>query len=191
MNADEALRILIEGNTRFVTGKTHAKDFAKERAELVSGQKPKVAMVSCSDSRVAPELIFDAGLGEIFPVRNAGNVVSDIDLGTLEYGIVHLHIPLLVVMGHQKCGAVTAAYDEHKEGNITAIMEKIKPAIQKVKKDAERTKEIEHAITENIKNVVAEIRKKSEIIAKAERDGKIKIIGMKYSLENGKIEILK
>lgn len=191
MNSEEVLRILIEGNERFVKGKLQPKDFTKERAQLVAGQKPKVAMVSCSDSRTAPEIIFDASLGEIFPVRNAGNIVSEIDLGTLEYGVAHLHIPLLVVMGHQKCGAVTAAYDNHKEGNITKIVEKIKPAVAKVKKGKNKNEEIELAIVENVKQVINEIRSKSEIISKAEQKGNVKIVGMKYSLETSKVELLK
>ena len=190
MNSQQALERLKEGNGRFVEGKTTARNFATERSALLTGQKPFVAMVSCADSRVSPEHVFDVGLGQLFSVRNAGNVVTDIDMGTLEYGVAHLGIPLLVVMGHQKCGAVTAAYDGHNEGHITAIVKDIHPAVQAVKKGGDKAQEVEATIAANVKRVIADLRKKSVIIAQAEKAGRLKIVGMKYSLETGKAEML-
>ena len=130
ISADDAWEILMEGNARFVSGDLAPKNFPERRTELVSGQSPFVTVVTCSDSRVPPELIFDQGLGDIFVIRVAGNVMDPVVLGSVEYGVEHLHTPLLVILGHQCCGAVTAATEGGAEGNIESIMTEIEPAVE-------------------------------------------------------------
>ncbi len=187
MNGHEALTVLVEGNKRFIEGKSTHRNFNSRREELKSGQKPIATVVSCSDSRVVPEYIFDQGLGDIFTVISAGNVVDKIGLGSIENAVGHLHTPLLIVMGHEKCGAVAAAYDDFKESNITEIVNKIKPSVAKVKKGKDKPSECELLANENVKEVIHEI-KKSPVVQEAVHKG-LKIVGMKYHLD-GKVEIL-
>ncbi|VVC00420.1 Carbonic anhydrase [uncultured archaeon] len=180
MNAEESLNKLKEGNARFVSGKPSHKDMAKRRAELVSGQKPYAIILTCSDNRVSPEHIFDAGLGEIFVVRNAGNLASPIALGSIEYAAEHLGSPLLVVMGHSSCGAVNAACAaDTAPGNIGLIVKEIQEAVKAGKKDQAQT------VIENVKCVLKTIRAKSSILSHLEKEGKLKIIGAVYSLQTG------
>jgi carbonic anhydrase len=188
MNGEEALAKLLEGNKRFVAGTPEAKDMVKRRAELVEGQHPIATVVTCSDSRVVPEYIFDVGLGEIFKVESAGNVLDRIGLGSVEYGVGHLHTPLLIVLGHEKCGAVTAAYDGHAEGNIAAIVKKLAPAVKRAKKGGDKAAEVEQAAAINVKKVMGKLRKLPPVKAALE-SGALKIVGMKYSLHGG-VEII-
>lgn len=178
----------MEGNKRFVAGTPEAKDFAARREELKQGQHPIATVVACSDSRVVPEYIFDVGLGEIFKVESAGNVLDRIGLGSVEYGVAHLHTPLLVVLGHEKCGAVTAAYDGHAEGNIAAIVKKLAPAVKKAKKGGDKAAEVEQAAAINVKKVMGKLRKLPPVKAALE-SGALKIVGMRYSL-GGAVEII-
>jgi carbonic anhydrase len=179
------LERLLEGNKRFVEGALAPKDVKAKRAETKDGQKPFVTVVSCSDSRVVPEFIFDQNLGEVFVIRTAGNVVDKITLGSIEYGTEHLHTPLLVVLGHEKCGAVTAACKGGEcPPNIAAIVKKLKRPVKRGGADVEKT------VTENILAVIAEIRRKSEIVRHLESEGKLKIIGMKYFLEDGEAKVV-
>lgn len=188
MNGEEALAKLMEGNKRYLAGTAEGKNFSLKREELRSGQQPIATVVTCSDSRVVPEYIFDVTLGEIFTVISAGNVVDRIGLGSIEYAVGHLHTPLLVVMGHEKCGAIKAAYHDHRESNITAIVKKITPAIKKVKKGGDESEELEKAVAQNVKNMIRKIRK-SPVIKEAVDHGKLRIIGMKYHF-GGHLEII-
>jgi carbonic anhydrase len=189
MNGEEALAKLLEGNRRFVAGTPEAKNFVARRAELADGQHPIATVVTCSDSRIVPEYIFDAGLGEVFKVETAGNVLDKVGLGSVEYGVGHLHTPLLVVLGHEKCGAVTAAYDGgHAEGNIAAIVKRIAPAVKRAKKGGDRGAEIEQAAAINVKKVMAKLKKLAPVKAALE-SGALKLVGMKYSL-GGTVEIM-
>jgi len=131
ITADEALKMLLDGNVRFVQGKQESKKLGDDRRkELAKGQNPIAIILSCSDSRVPPEHIFNQGLGDIFVVRVAGNVADPIELGSIEYGAEHLNVPLVVVLGHKFCGAVKATVAGGKpEGNIEAIVKKINPAV--------------------------------------------------------------
>ncbi len=189
MDAESAMKRLLEGNKRFMSGNLEPVDVKARREASKTGQRPMATVVCCSDSRVVPELIFNTNLEDIFTIITAGNVVDGIALGSIEYGVGHLHTPLLIVMGHEKCGAVTAAYDNHKEASITKIVEKIKPAIAKVKKGEDKAAEVEEAIIENVKNVIEEI-KRSPIVSKALDEGKLKIVSAKYHFEDGRVEIL-
>ncbi len=129
--AEEALALLKEGNERFVTGQLKPKNLsAEDRQRLLEGQHPYAVILCCSDSRVAPELLFDSGLGELFVIRNAGNVVDEAVLGSIEYATEHLGTPLVVVLGHTCCGAVTATCEGGElPGNIQALAKRIRPSI--------------------------------------------------------------
>ncbi len=184
MNAEEAIQRLLEGNKRFVEGKPANKKYPERRAELLEGQQPFVTMIGCSDSRVGLEALFDANLGEIFTIETAGNIVGDITLGSMEYGVDHLNTPLLVILSHTKCGAVTATCQGgHAEGNLAKVVEKIKPAAEKAENDVDK------AIDINAQMVVEDILARSYVIKKAVDEGKTKIVIMKYHLEDGTVEL--
>ena len=184
-DADNALQKLKDGNDRFVNDKSELINVTKERRDqLKDGQNPYAVVVSCSDSRVTPNIVFNAGLGEIFDIRLAGNVVDDDALGSIEYGVAHANAPLIVVMGHESCGAVTAAYNKYTkgtavEGNIEEIVEEIEPSINK-------DKTLDNAIHTNVTNVANEI-KNDQIIKKLIDSGKVKVVEAYYSLD-GKVE---
>lgn len=131
-DANEALQLLKEGNERFVKGElTDKHDYKGIRETLKAGQKPYAIILCCADSRVAPEIYFDEKLGDIFVIRNAGNIVDDVVMGSIEYGVEHLKSPLIVVVGHTNCGAVTAAFEGGTfNRNLSAIMRKIQPSIK-------------------------------------------------------------
>ena len=131
-SSDTAKQLLIEGNARFISGKTLSKDLSStRRIDLMkNGQHPFAVIVSCSDSRVPPELLLDQALGDLFVIRVAGNVITPVELGSVEYAVEHLKAPLVVVLGHEGCGAVTAAVQGGEiPGSISAITDKIKPAV--------------------------------------------------------------
>lgn len=203
-NPDLALKLLKEGNDRFVQNKLSLKkEYTQDRQEMISGQHPFAVVLCCSDSRVSPEIIFDQHLGDLFVIRVAGNVLSEIELGSIEYAVDHLHTPLVVVVGHESCGAVTAVVDqittppEHAHPlpkNINAIAEQLRPSLFSVlaKKnlksdDHQNLKNFKKDILEdtcdlNIRRMVGTIHADPMI-----RHGKTKVIGAKYMLHSGKI----
>jgi len=202
VSADEALQKLMEGNKRFVESKMTAcgESNAAARGKIAQSQKPYAIILSCSDSRVPPELIFDKSLGEIFVVRVAGNVPDPIVLGSIEYAAEHIGSPLIMVLGHERCGAVTATVDANGkgEGNIGAIVKAIAPALKKVKAECQRHKEcdrkdkarlVECVVDENAKLVAANLVKQSKVIAELVKEGKIKIVSAKYDLDDGKVTL--
>lgn len=191
-SADDPLGKLMGGNERFVGGQFSKRQSGDDfRKELAKGQHPYAVVVACSDSRVAPEIVFDQDLGQVFVVRTAGNIVDPIAIGSIEYAVEHLHAPLIVVLGHESCGAVKATV-EHKgkpEGNIGAIIKKIMPAVKKARALGKKGADLVHlSMIENVKNVAAEITKKSEIVSKEIHEGKVKIAGAYYSISTGKVE---
>ncbi len=197
ITADEALKKLMDGNQHFIANQLTIKDSSgpSARQALVAGQKPIAIILCCSDSRVPPEIIFDKGLGEIFVVRVAGNVPDPIILGSIEYGVEHLGCPLIMVLGHQRCGAVTAAVESqgHPHGNIGAIIEAIIPAVKQARKDARgagKSDLVESAIDDNIKLVAKSLVKRSPVIRSLVDAGKVKIIGAKYDLDDGAVRLL-
>ncbi|HQJ75216.1 MAG TPA: carbonic anhydrase [Bacteroidota bacterium] len=182
---------LKQGNERFVSESTFHKDFAKERKELISGQKPYAIILTCSDSRVPPELIFDESLGKLFVIRVAGNVVNPDILGSIEYAIEHLHSHLLIYMGHESCGAVKATMEGGKvPPNIGAIAYKIKPAVKKAKqKHLHNENEVlDEAIKINVRNQIETSLKSSNIIKEAFEKGELKIYSAYYNLHSGKVD---
>lgn len=197
ISADEALNRLLEGNKRYIEGKmtSNSETTTAVREKLATGQKPYAIVLSCSDSRVPPEVIFDKSLGEIFVVRVAGNVPDPIILGSIEYAAEHLGSPLIVVLGHERCGAVTAAVDAKgkPEGNIGAIIKTIAPAVKKAKVEAagkDKAVLVETAIDDNVKLVAANVTKQSPILKHLAKEGKIKIVAAKYDLDDGKVTLL-
>lgn len=193
ISGNEALQLLKEGNKRFTTGNPKVKDIGKNRRDelLSKGQKPFAIIVSCSDSRVPPELIFDQALGDLFVIRTAGNIVDSIAVGSIEYGVEHLGSPLLVIMGHSNCGAVKATVDGGEApGCIAAIVDKITPSVQKAKSAGVAGDELyETSCLENIKATINEIME-SHIVQHFIKDGKLTVIGAKYHLDSGEVEFL-
>ena len=183
---------LIEGNARFVGGKPqHPHQDAAHRTETASGQKPFAIIVGCADSRTAPELLFDQGIGDIFTVRLAGNIADDAALGSIEFAVAKLGTRLIVVLGHEKCGAVSAAVDAVKggpavPGHIGAIVEAIKPAAASV--HGKSGDEVDNAVRANVRNVVEHLKKASPILAPYLRSGELSIMGARYDLDDGKVE---
>jgi carbonic anhydrase len=191
---EDALSKLMDGNKRFMTGSLAQKDIGdSRRKELTAGQHPFAIVVTCSDSRVAPELIFDEGLGDIFVVRVAGNVLDPVALGSIEYAAEHLHAPLLVLMGHEKCGAVSAALEAkgEPEGNIGAIVKKILPAVKKAKaKGGSKDDMLNNAIRENVVLSYKAVRDKSPVLKHMIEKGELKVIAGVYHLASGEVEQL-
>jgi carbonic anhydrase len=189
---DTALNTLLEGNQRFVVGNMlHPHLTAAHRAEIAKGQHPIATVLSCSDSRVPPELVFDQGLGDLFVTRTAGQVISDEVLGSIEYGAEHLDIPLIVVLGHERCGAVTAVVNgDPAPGHIKSLVHRIKPAVEKAKR-SHPSDLVEASVRENIKLTVKQIETSRPILAKMIRDHKVKVVGARYDLDTGEIELLR
>ena len=190
----EAAGKLMDGNKRFVAGSLSQKNVGDaRRKELAGGQHPFAIVVTCSDSRVAPEIIFDEGLGDIFVVRVAGNVLDPISLGSIEYAAEHLHAPLLILLGHESCGAVSAALDAkgEPEGNIGAIVKKIMPAIEKAKaKGGSRDDILANAIKENVILSYKDICGKSPLLTHLIDKGELKVVAGVYHLASGEVEQL-
>ncbi len=190
ISAADAWRDLLQGNQRFIAGERAVMDFPNKRVELIAGQHPFAAIISCSDSRVPPELLFDQGLGDLFIIRVAGNVAGPIELGSIEYSIEHLHTPLLIVLGHQSCGAVDAAVQGPAGGNIQSILNEIKPAVETAKKTHRTVNLVEDSVDENVKLVIKNILKRSPVTEEYVKEGKLTIIGAKYFFDTGKIEVI-
>jgi carbonic anhydrase len=184
---DAVLADLKLGNDHHAQHKyVHPHETLARQRELIKEQHPEAEILSCADSRVPPEIIFDQGLGDLFVVRVAGNVATDTELGSLEYGAMHLHIPLLVVLGHEGCGAVTAAVDGGEaEGHIAKLVELIKPAVDKTRGNPGDP--ISNAVRKNVELVVQQLRTSTPILSELVAQGKLKIVGGVYSLETGKV----
>lgn len=180
---------LAEGNRRFMAGKPRARQLVSLRNSLAKGQQPKVIVLACSDSRVAPELIFDKSLGELFVVRSAGNVADAIGVGSIEYAVEHLGSSVLVVLGHSKCGAVTAACSREKmpTPNLQAIVDKIDPAVAAAAKSAEGDALIEAAIKQNVHQSARDLLAASEVLRHFADQGKLTVFEAEYQLETGAV----
>jgi len=189
ISPDQAIEMLKEGNQRFLNKNEISRDLHAQVKETSGGQNPYAAVLSCIDSRVPVELAFDQGIGDIFSARVAGNIINEDILGSIEYACGVAGSKAILVLGHTKCGAVTAACQGVELGNITALLSKVKPAIKEVE---ERTGEIEieEVTKSNVQQSIVEIREKSTLLSDLEKEGKIKIVGAVYHVENGMVSFL-
>jgi carbonic anhydrase len=195
-SSDAAFERLLAGNRRFVVGKSeHVGDTIQRREALKDAQHPFAIIVCCSDSRVAPELVFDQGLGDLFVVRVAGNVTDPAVLGSVSYAVHHLHAPLLVVLGHQGCGAVKAALMEPADlakepEEIQALVQYVQPALKNLSPTLTGNDRLRAAIAANVRRSVGQLEQASAI-KEAVAEKHLKIIGGVYSLDSGKVEVLR
>jgi len=189
-SSDSVLRELKAGNEHHVAKRyEHPHQSVARQRELASAQHPHATILSCADSRVAPEIVFDQGLGDLFDVRVAGNVASDTEIASIEYAASHLHTPLCVVMGHQMCGAVTAAAESGAaEGHLPSLLTLIRPAVQSAK--GRPGDLIDNAVRINVENVVRQLRSSKPVLAEMVDHGTLTVVGAVYSLQTGKVEWL-
>lgn len=194
LTPDEVIKNLKEGNKRYISNELTTRDHSKQIRKTTKGQFPEAVVLSCIDSRVPVEDIFDKGIGDLFVARVAGNFENVDILGSLEYSCKVAGSKLIMVLGHEHCGAVKAAVDGVELGNITPMLEKIKPAIASIEYEGDKTsknKEFVHMVCQsNVKNTIEQIRAKSPILKEMENNGEIKIVGAVYDLDNGEVEFL-
>jgi carbonic anhydrase len=193
ISPDEAVQRLIRGNRRYVSGMARPHDFAREREVLAGGQNPYAAILGCADSRVAPEYAFDESRGDLFVARVAGNFVNDDVLGSLEYAVAVLAVPAILVLGHERCGAVDAAvkavtHHTRYPGHIQSLVTALIPAVEQA--GHPRDGLLEAAIERNVRNGMADLAARSSIIGEARQAGKLRIVGGIYRLRTGKVDFL-
>lgn len=190
----QAYEVLIEGNKRFVNNLKINRNLLQQMNETADGQYPFAVVLSCMDSRTSVELIFDQGLGDIFSIRIAGNVVNEDILGSMEYACKVVRSKLILVLGHTRCGAIKGACDHVEMGNLTGLLEKIKPAIEKTPASGDEGHNAiysEKVAYANVLHSMDEILERSAIIRSLHHEGKIGIIGGMYSVENGRVHFIK
>ena len=192
VTADEALRRLEQGNARFVAGRlseTTPASIAESRRKVAQGQMPFAIIVGCSDSRVGPEVIFDQKVGDLFVVRTAGEVVDPVGLGSIEYAVEHFGSPLVVVLGHDRCGAVSAAVSGAKApGHIGTVLKAIQPAVRMSQDQAGDP--VDNAVRAQALHVAAQLQASGPILKEAVQSGKLKIVAARYELDTGKVSLL-
>lgn len=191
----DALQMLKEGNNRFVENVMFQRNLPEQMHATAKGQYPFAIVLSCIDSRVAPEITFDEGLGDIFDARIAGNFVNDDILGSMEFACKVTGAKLILVMGHTNCGAIKGAIDDAQLGNITQMLTKIKPAVEKTSYDGEKSSKnydyVDLVAKENVLLTIEEIKTKSPVLKEMLDKGEIDIVGCMYDLTTGKVEYYK
>jgi carbonic anhydrase len=195
MTPDKALELLKRGNRDFLAGRGAAPDpDGRRRLEIAKAQYPFAVLVSCSDSRVPPELLFGRGLGELFIIRNAGNTVDTVAMGSLEYAVAELKVPLVVVMGHERCGAVAAAVSVVEQGttfpgSIGRMVEPIVPAVLEARRKSAGADLLDMSVRENVRRTVARLREFSEpMVLDRLKAGKLRVVGARYDLDDGRVD---
>lgn len=188
----DAHDILVEGNKRFVQNLKAQRNLQEQVTATSKGQFPFAVVLSCIDSRVPAELVFDQGIGDIFSVRIAGNIVNDDILGSMEYACKVAGSKSVVVMGHSKCGAVTSACHHVELGNITALLSKIRPVVEKIDFDSDNISEevVEEVAHLNVEHSIEMIKEKSAILAEMEQKGEIEIVGAMYDVTTGSVDFI-
>ena len=197
VTASDALKRLRKGNWRFVNGKNDIARSIGEarRAELIDGQKPFAVVLACSDSRVPVELIFDQGLGELFVIRVAGNIVAPSQIGSIEYAAARLGVRLVVVLGHSNCGAVEAALQALTEKqdiaspHLRSIVDSIRPAIEPLIGESEDVT-LRKAVLANVRQSAEQLRRGSQLLEQLIESGDLTVVGAKYSIETGEVRFL-
>ncbi|KAB2954668.1 carbonic anhydrase [Heliorestis acidaminivorans] len=188
---------LLEGNKRYIEQKLAGKEINQEYRQVLKeeGQKPFAVIVGCSDSRVPPELIFDQAFGDLFVVRVAGNVIDAVAMASVEYAVEQLHSPLVVVLGHESCGAVKAAVDNccdaidnPNDSNMNKLLSLIQPSVQEVKKEATQDAPLYEAVTDKNVAIMVEKIKQNPQLSTLINQGKLSIVGAKYHLESGEVD---
>jgi carbonic anhydrase len=190
--AKVALENLLAGNQRFIKGVRAPRAFDLRREKLVAGQKPLAIVLGCSDSRVAPETLFDQNLGEIFVIRTAGQVLEPTAIASIEYAVDHLQAPLFVILGHEKCGAVTAAvtHEGQAHGNIGLLLGKIQPAIERARKLNTPPEDMVETVTDlHLEELAQQVFQESDIIRQAVTEGRLRLVTAKYQIASGEIKI--
>ncbi|OPY49674.1 MAG: carbonic anhydrase [Methanosaeta sp. PtaU1.Bin112] len=184
--------MLMDGNERFASGNaTHPHQSEERMSELLSGQHPFAIVVGCSDSRIPPEVIFDQGMGDIFVIRTAGQVMDNVTLASIEYAAEHLNVPLVVVLGHDSCGAVTAVVKGGEvPGHLNSLVDYIQPAVDEAKAAGNEDQLLNNSIDYNVKNIVEQLSTSEPILSEAVEKGKLTIVGARYHLDSGEVEIL-
>ncbi len=194
MTPDQILEDLLKGNERYVSDQLLKRDLPKQISSTTKGQYPKAVVLACIDSRVPVEYIFDQGIGDIFVVRVAGNIEDEALLGSMEYGLGVAGSKLLMVLGHENCGAVKSAIKKVDVGskNVTSLLNEIEPAINATKgeRDVKDKAYFDAVVKNNVHKTIDDIRDRSSMIKKLEDEGKVKIVGAYYSLKDGKVSIL-
>jgi len=189
-DVNKLLAQLKEGNKRFVESKAgHPNQSTGRIKETAQGQKPFAVILTCSDSRVPPEIIFDQGIGDLFVIRTAGNLVDDIGLGSIEYAVEHLGVHLIVVLGHERCGAVEAAVKGGEApGHIESLLKAIQPAVEKAKK--EKGDLLDNSVIANVRSIVGKLKSNEPILKEFVSEKKLEIIGARYDLDDGFVTII-
>lgn len=192
LSAKDAIQKLKDGNKRFVKAKSQHPNESKERRdEMLKGQHPFVVILSCSDSRVPPELIFDQGLGDIFEIRNAGNVLNEHVIGSIEYAVMHCGVKLIVIMGHQDCGAIAATLSGVSETKyIKALEDSIKPAIDDCKEQGLEINS-DNVVKAHVMQDIEELMAQDNELVKYMKDNDVKIVPAYYHLDSGKVDFIK
>ncbi len=195
MNPDDVIAILKKGNIRFTNNNLTARDHSAQVRNSVEGQYPKAIVLSCIDSRIPVEDVFDRGIGDLFVARVAGNVVNTDILGSMEYGCKVAGSKLILVLGHEHCGAVNAAIKDVQMGNITEMLSKIRPSVIQAKDsfpegDVKNAKYVHQVCVFNVQSAMAQIQEQSEILKSMIASGEIKIVGAVYDMDSGKVDFL-
>jgi carbonic anhydrase len=192
LTPDEILQQMMRGNERFRTGKMLNHDYLAQKRASAAGQYPAAVILSCIDSRAPAEIILDMGIGETFSGRVAGNIVNDDLLGSLEFACAVAGAKVVLVMGHTACGAIKGAIDGAKLGNLTQLLDKIKPAVQATEYAGERSSKnyefVDAVAKTNVRLALQELRRRSEVLAGLEKEGKIKVSGSMYHLSGGRVD---
>ncbi len=193
LTPDLALEILKEGNKRFVNNLKANRNLLQQVNETSEGQFPFATILSCMDSRTSAELIFDQGLGDIFSIRIAGNILNDDILGSMEFATKVVGTKIVIVLGHTKCGAIVGACNNVKMGNLTALLEKVTPAIEReeitlTNRNGSNPSFVNNVTKLNVQLTIERIRKESQIVSDLEHQQAIRILGAVYDIDNGKVE---
>jgi carbonic anhydrase len=193
VSSDAALERLMKGNKRYVEGETRRHDFKREREALVGGQNPYAGILSCADSRIAPEYAFDSGRGDLFVCRVAGNFANDDTVASMEYAVAMLNTPLIMVLGHDSCGAVDATIKSLKDnvtlpGHLPSLVASLAPAVHATL--GKSGNPLDNAIRQNVLDNVAKLKSATPILSAAVEQRKLKVVGGIYRLKDGRVEMI-